>query len=146
MAGDDGVGGDGGTATVVVQSPNDKKLYRVIRLENGLRALLISDPEAAAAAAELEAETEGHDVPTEGSRAMDTLSNSGESEGELSEGRGGTSMSEGEGESEGEEEGESAGYSKGNRNAAAALSVGVGSFWETPDLGGLGEPPALSFS
>lgn len=30
---------------VVVKSPNDRRLYRVIELENGLSALLIHDPD-----------------------------------------------------------------------------------------------------
>ncbi len=33
------------SASVPIQSPHDKKLYRHIRLSNGLTALLISDPE-----------------------------------------------------------------------------------------------------
>ncbi|XP_062013894.1 nardilysin-like [Rosa rugosa] len=34
---------------IVIKSPNDKRLYRVIKLENGLTALLNHDPQAAAA-------------------------------------------------------------------------------------------------
>ncbi|KAJ1422926.1 Peptidase M16, zinc-binding site [Sesbania bispinosa] len=34
---------------VVLKSPNDRRLYRLIHLQNGLRALLVHDPEAAAA-------------------------------------------------------------------------------------------------
>lgn len=30
---------------IVIKSPNDKRLYRVIELENGLCALLVHDPE-----------------------------------------------------------------------------------------------------
>lgn len=30
---------------VVIKSPNDRRLYRLIELENGLRALLVHDPE-----------------------------------------------------------------------------------------------------
>lgn len=30
---------------IVIKSPNDKRLYRLIELENGLTALLIHDPE-----------------------------------------------------------------------------------------------------
>ena len=30
---------------VVIKSPNDKRLYRLIKLENGLTALLIHDPD-----------------------------------------------------------------------------------------------------
>ena len=30
---------------IVVKSPNDRRLYRLIELENGLRALLVHDPE-----------------------------------------------------------------------------------------------------
>lgn len=30
---------------IVVKSPNDRRLYRLVKLENGLRALLVHDPE-----------------------------------------------------------------------------------------------------
>lgn len=30
---------------VVIKSPNDRRLYRVLELENGLQALLVHDPE-----------------------------------------------------------------------------------------------------
>jgi insulysin len=41
-------------AQVPIQSPNDSKAYRYIELDNGLRALLISDPDTDKAAASLD--------------------------------------------------------------------------------------------
>lgn len=38
----------------VVQSPNDSRAYRIVELDNGLRALLVSDPSAEKAAAALD--------------------------------------------------------------------------------------------
>ena len=38
-----------GSAVEVVKSPQDTRLYRYLELENGLRVLLISDPEMAGA-------------------------------------------------------------------------------------------------
>jgi secreted Zn-dependent insulinase-like peptidase len=47
-----GVGG--GAGDQVLQSPNDNRAYRMIELDNGLRALLVSDPDADKAAAALD--------------------------------------------------------------------------------------------
>lgn len=46
-----------------VQSPNDDNAYRLITLENGLKALLISDPDAPKAAAALDVYVGSGDNP-----------------------------------------------------------------------------------
>jgi insulysin len=45
---------EAGEAGSVVKGPNDKLAYRVVSLDNGLRALLISDPDTDKAAAALD--------------------------------------------------------------------------------------------
>jgi 3-methyladenine DNA glycosylase AlkC len=44
-----------------VKSPQDKKLYRRLRLSNGLDVLLVSDPEMQASAEDAHGDDEGHD-------------------------------------------------------------------------------------
>ena len=97
---------------------NDKRLYRLIELPNGLRALLISDPDAVA-------------VPTEKDEdGDDEEDDEGDGEDEDED-----EADEEEGEEEGEEEDE-AGASAGSK-AAVALAVGVGGMSDPPDLDGL---------
>ena len=90
------------------RSENDSKEYRVLRLSNGLRVVLISDPmtpqEAAAAQAHAERQNAAHNESKD------------DSEGEEEE-------EEEEGEEEDEEEDESGPSLK---KAAASLRLGVG--------------------
>ncbi|KAJ8273984.1 hypothetical protein COCON_G00086090 [Conger conger] len=119
----------------IIKSPSDPKQYRYIELANGLRALLISDFSCA-----------------DGQEACD----GDDSEEEGSEGEGGEAEEEedsGEGTEEDEEEGEEEQDSdfeeldedgeglkkkgKSEKQSAAALCVGVGSFSDPDDLPGL---------
>ena len=95
----------------IAKPREDKRLYRLILLPNNLRALLISDPTVAA-----EEELEEH-----GSDGEDD-------EGEDDE----------EGAEEGdEEEGENEDEAVSGNKAACALSVGIGSLCDPPQLDGL---------
>jgi len=100
---------------------NDKRLYRLIELPNGLRALLISDPDAVA-------------VPTDKDDDGEDVKNhegDGEDEDEDDE-----DEDDEEDEEEGEDEDDEAGASAGSK-AAVALAVGVGGMSDPPDLDGL---------
>jgi insulysin len=53
----------GRTSVAPVQSPNDRFAYRLVELDNGLRALLISNPESPKAAASLDVYVGSGDNP-----------------------------------------------------------------------------------
>ncbi|XP_046963766.1 nardilysin-like [Vanessa cardui] len=102
-----------------IKSVSDKKLYKTIRLENGLTALLISDPSRQFVADEhssSEEETSGSD---DSSGAETDGSKSGQSA--ASDQHGSKKRSEFDEE----------------KLAACALSVGVGSYSDPPDIQGL---------
>lgn len=111
----------------IIKSPSDPKQYRYIILENGLRALLISDytgPTAAQdddSAGEEEEEDEEEEEEDE-----DEEDDEDEDEEEEEEEEDGSEGTEGK-------------RKKGNaeKQSAAALCVGVGSFSDPPDLPGL---------
>ncbi|XP_042887210.1 nardilysin-like isoform X2 [Penaeus japonicus] len=114
------------------KSPFDKKEYRVIRLGNGLRALLISDLSKKMSAEDNE---DDDDEPEDLGEEEEEDSEEGSDEEEESEG------DEEEEELE-EEEGEGRSSGKGNQDttkylAAAALSVNVGSFEDPFEIPGL---------
>ncbi|CAH2052158.1 unnamed protein product, partial [Iphiclides podalirius] len=102
-----------------IKSVSDKKLYKTIRLENGLTALLISDPSKPS-------EKEDHSTSEEESSATEESSGP---------------------ESDGNKSGQSSGsdhHGTKRRNefdeeklAACALCVGVGSYSDPPDIQGL---------
>ncbi|KAJ8920211.1 hypothetical protein NQ315_011872 [Exocentrus adspersus] len=99
-----------------VQSESDKKEYRVIKLENGLTACLISDKSATVANLEED-------------EAMSETS---------SEDEGGSSAEDSEGESDNSLEGTgSAKKSLEQKMAAAALCIGVGSFSDPKEVQGM---------
>ncbi|XP_075983381.1 nardilysin-like [Anticarsia gemmatalis] len=102
-----------------IKSDADKKLYKTIRLENGLTALLISDPSRPAVANETsssEEESSGSDETT------DPESESGKSVQSAASDHHGTKR-----RNEFDEE----------KLAACALCVGVGSYSDPPDIQGL---------
>ncbi|CAH8354392.1 unnamed protein product [Eruca vesicaria subsp. sativa] len=112
---------------VVVKSPNDRRLYRVIELENGLSALLIHDP----------------DIYPEGYAAdqVDEDDEDGEEEEEDSDGSYEDDEDEDEdGEGEDDDEDEDEVEEKGDqqtKKAAAAMCVAMGSFLDPPEAQGL---------
>ncbi|CAN7134639.1 unnamed protein product [Brassica rapa subsp. narinosa] len=112
---------------VVVKSPNDRRLYRVIELVNGLSALLIHDP----------------DIYPEGYAAdqMDEDDEDGEEEEEDSDGsyeddEDDEEDEEGDEEDEDEDEVEGKGDQQ-TKKAAAAMCVAMGSFLDPPEAQGL---------
>ncbi|XP_009119011.1 nardilysin-like isoform X2 [Brassica rapa] len=113
---------------VVVKSPNDRRLYRVIELENGLSALLIHDP----------------DIYLDGS-AADGKKTDGDQmdkddeDGEEEEDSDGSSEDDDDEEMEGDED-EDEVKEKGDhqtKKAAAAMCVAMGSFLDPPEAQGL---------
>ncbi|CAF2105579.1 unnamed protein product [Brassica napus] len=104
---------------VVVKSPNDRRLYRVIELENGLSALLIHDP----------------DIYPEGYAAdqIDEDDEDGEEEEEDSDG---SYEDDEEGDDEDDDEVEGKGDQQ-TKKAAAAMCVAMGSFLDPPEAQGL---------
>uniref|UniRef100_A0A8C7WZN2 Nardilysin a (N-arginine dibasic convertase) n=1 Tax=Oryzias sinensis TaxID=183150 RepID=A0A8C7WZN2_9TELE len=116
--GDDNVGD-----SEIIKSPSDPKQYRYIVLENGLRALLISDFSGPA-----EPEDEDSDKEEEGEEEED-----GDSGDETED------ESEEEDGDQSDDEDEDGKKKRGNaeKQSAAALCVGVGSFSDPGDLPGL---------
>lgn len=99
------------------KSENDKKSYRVIRLPNGLKALLISDPSIEAS----EGATDTDSEKPETSAAVSSKEDEEENESE-------------ESEEESDDENE---HSNRTKLAACSLSVDVGSFSDPRDVQGL---------
>lgn len=97
------------------KSENDKKSYRVIRLENGLKALLISDPTQKCTL---------HDEPDNGSKCEAVTSSDDDEEETDSE------QSDNEMENDSNDE-------KRGKLAACSLCVDVGSFSDPRDVQGL---------
>ncbi|KAF3573830.1 hypothetical protein F2Q69_00063717 [Brassica cretica] len=113
---------------VVVKSPNDRRLYRVIELENGLCALLIHDPDIY---------PEGYAADGENTDAdqMDEDDEDGEEEEEDSDG-----SYEDDDDEEGDDLDEDEVKEKGDhqtKKAAAAMCVAMGSFLDPPEAQGL---------
>ncbi|KAJ0063061.1 hypothetical protein NL108_010675 [Boleophthalmus pectinirostris] len=110
----------------IVKSPSDPKQYRYIVLENGLRALLISDYSGPATEQE-EEEEEGEEEEEEEEEDEEDDEEDEEDDDEDEDG------------SDEEDEEEEGKRKKGNaeKQSAAALCVGVGSFSDPPDLPGL---------
>nr|XP_053649483.1 nardilysin-like [Cherax quadricarinatus] len=109
------------------KSPYDKKEYRVIQLENGLRALLISDMGRLDSSPEEEDESDDEE-------------DSGSEEEEDEECGGTEEEEEEEDDNEEDMEGTNFGKSGGDSTkylAAASLSVGMGSFEDPPEIPGL---------
>ncbi|KAG5181380.1 Metalloenzyme, LuxS/M16 peptidase-like protein [Tribonema minus] len=93
----------------------DKKSYRLVLLPNGIRALLVHDPESS-----------DHDDTMDGS------------DGGSSEGEGSDESGSEDGSEDGEEGSDAGGGGRdGLKKAACALAVGVGSFSDPPQCQGL---------
>lgn len=116
-----------GTMTVVevmpspVKSESDKKSYRVIRLSNGLKALLISDPTRTEDAGEDAAKGKRSTNESEAAESSSSEEEEGEEEGDNDDGS----------DDEAGEDGER------QKQAACALCVGVGSFSDPREVQGL---------
>ncbi|KAM9708709.1 nardilysin [Menidia menidia] len=114
----------------IIKSPSDPKQYRYIVLDNGLRALLISDYSGPATSddEEEDEEDEGEEEEEEGEQDEESGEEAEEGSEEDDEGVG----SDDEDDDEGKKK-------KGNaeKQSAAALCVGVGSFSDPSDLPGL---------
>lgn len=98
-----------------IKPESDKKNYRLIRLSNGLKALLISDPSAL------------EDLPEQLERCSSADNEAAET----------SSASEDEDEDDDEEDGEEEPCDKRQKQAACALCVDVGSFSDPWDIQGL---------
>ncbi|KAJ6433313.1 hypothetical protein OIU84_017080 [Salix udensis] len=126
---------------VVIKSPNDKRLYRVIELENGLCALLVHDPE-------IYPDGVPDEVPDEARTVEDSENDDGEEEddddddddaddGDDDEEEEDEEMEGGEEDCEGEEEKGKGGASLQTKKAAAAMCVAMGSFSDPAEAQGL---------
>eukprot|EP00878_Enallax_costatus_P039143 GHUV01044684.1.p1 GENE.GHUV01044684.1~~GHUV01044684.1.p1 ORF type:complete len:210 (+),score=62.21 GHUV01044684.1:129-758(+) len=132
----------------IIQSPNDKKLYRYLTLSNGLSALLIHDP----AVAEALAAEDGNKQQQAGKQEMDVseddpdASGSEDAQNSSSADADDSGMSESGSDAAGSEEDSEAGSegggdgkakAAGSKKAAAALAVSVGSFSDPSEMPGL---------
>lgn len=113
----------------VVKSPNDRRLYRLLRLHNGLSALLVHDPEIFPDGTPPARHADGDDEEEdEEDEDEDDEDDDDDEEGEEDE------ADDGEEEEEEEEEGPQHGQTK---KAAAAMCVGIGSFSDPHEAQGL---------
>ncbi|KAJ6379114.1 hypothetical protein OIU76_015846 [Salix suchowensis] len=123
---------------VVIKSPNDKRLYRVIELENGLCALIVHDPEIYPDGVPDEARTvediENDDGEEEDDDDADDGDDDDDDEEEEEEDE---EMEGGEEDCEGEEEKGKGGASSQTKKAAAAMCVAMGSFSDPAEAQGL---------
>ncbi|XP_028251603.1 nardilysin-like isoform X2 [Parambassis ranga] len=130
-----GGGGEEGEGNVgdneIIKSPSDPKQYRYVVLDNGLRALLISDYSGPAASGD-----EDSDGEDEGEEEEEEEEEEDSESGEESEDQ---SEEEEEDEEDSEDDDKEGKKKKGNaeKQSAAALCVGVGSFSDPGDLPGL---------
>uniref|UniRef100_A0A6N2MFF6 Peptidase M16 N-terminal domain-containing protein n=1 Tax=Salix viminalis TaxID=40686 RepID=A0A6N2MFF6_SALVM len=124
---------------VVIKSPNDKRLYRVIELENGLCALLVHDPE-------IYPDGVPDEIPDEARTVEDSENDDGEEEddddddaddGDDDDEEEDEEMEGGEEDCEGEEEKGKGGASLQTKKAAAAMCVAMGSFSDPAEAQGL---------
>ncbi|KAF7659388.1 hypothetical protein LDENG_00298590 [Lucifuga dentata] len=127
--GDTGGGGEDNVGdSEIIKSPSDPKQYRYIKLNNGLQALLISDYSGPAASEDEDSDGEDEDSDEEQD------DDSGDETEDNSEGddNGKGSGDDGDDDEEGKKK-------KGNaeKQSAAALCVGAGSFSDPTDLPGL---------
>ncbi|XP_029350419.1 nardilysin-like [Echeneis naucrates] len=133
-AGDSGGGEDNVGDSEIVKSPSDPKQYRYIMLENGLRALLISDYSRMAASEDedLDGEDEEEEEEEDEESGDETEDDSDEDDDDDE----GNDNDDDDDDDDDEKEGKK---KKGNaeKQSAAALCVGVGSFSDPSDLPGL---------
>ncbi|KAL5582861.1 hypothetical protein UlMin_015303 [Ulmus minor] len=119
---------------IVIKSPNDRRLYRVIQLDNGLSALLVHDPEIYpdgpleslehGEANDMECEDDSDEEESEGSEGDEDMDDGDEEE------------EDDEVEGEDDEESGKGGASQ-TKKAAAAMCVGIGSFSDPVEAQGL---------
>ncbi|KAJ6763705.1 putative proteinRDILYSIN [Salix purpurea] len=128
---------------VVIKSPNDKRLYRVIELENGLCALIVHDPEIYPDGVPDEARTVEDIENDDGEEEDDDDADDGgdddddDEEQEEEEEEEDEEMEGGEEDCEGEEEKGKGGASSQTKKAAAAMCVAMGSFSDPAEAQGL---------
>ncbi|KAJ6361050.1 hypothetical protein OIU77_004976 [Salix suchowensis] len=129
---------------VVIKSPNDKRLYRVIELENGLCALIVHDPEIYPDGVPDEARTvediendDGEEEDDDDADDGDDDDDDDDEEEEEEEEEGDEEMEGGEEDCEGEEEKGKGGASSQTKKAAAAMCVAMGSFSDPAEAQGL---------
>ncbi|XP_056165703.1 nardilysin-like isoform X2 [Syzygium oleosum] len=119
---------------LVVKSPNDRRLYRFIRLHNGLCALLVHDPEIypdGTAPAR-----SGSPRGSDGDEDFDEDEEEEEEDDDDDDEEGGEEGEEDEGDEEDEEEEEAPRHGQ-TKKAAAAMCVGIGSFSDPYEAQGL---------
>ncbi|KAM4022595.1 nardilysin [Anomaloglossus baeobatrachus] len=119
----------------IIKSPSDPKKYRFIQLDNGLRALLISDMASLGHAASESSDDEEDDDDDDGEEEeWDSEDESGDEDDEEED--------DDDDEEEGEDEDLDSQCAKDKKGcteklSAAALCIGVGSFSDPEDLPGL---------
>ncbi|XP_040917105.1 nardilysin isoform X2 [Toxotes jaculatrix] len=135
-AGDAGGGGEDNVGdSEITKSPSDPKQYRYIVLENGLRALLISDYSGPASSED--EDTDGEDEGEE--EEEEEEEEEGEESGDETGDESGEDDDDEKGSDDDEDDDMEGKKRKGNaeKQSAAALCVGVGSFSDPSDLPGL---------
>ncbi|KAL5015986.1 hypothetical protein ScPMuIL_005575 [Solemya velum] len=117
----------------VVQSENDKRLYRVVTLENGLTALLISDVEG------LSKHHGENTTAMEGEITKNCSSDTEEDTEDDSDGSSETSEQEGLDDVNMSDEDNIPHHTKlrSEKKSAAALCIGVGSFYDPTEIPGM---------
>ncbi|KAI1891903.1 hypothetical protein AGOR_G00148510 [Albula goreensis] len=127
----------------IIKSPSDPKHYRYIELSNGLRALLISDMSGAGKSSSKDSDSSGgEEEEEEGEEGEEEEEENEEEEGDSGEG---TEEESEDGEKEHDsdfdelDEDNDGKKKKGcsEKQSAAALCIGVGSFSDPEDLPGL---------
>uniref|UniRef100_A0A671KD75 Nardilysin-like n=1 Tax=Sinocyclocheilus anshuiensis TaxID=1608454 RepID=A0A671KD75_9TELE len=120
----------------IIKSPSDPKQYRYIELSNGLRALLISDLSGLDGKAEDEDDEDSEEEEEEEEEAVGE-----EEEGDSGEGTDEESLEEGDSQDsdfeELDEDNDRKKKKGSEKQSAAALCIGVGSFSDPNDLPGL---------
>uniref|UniRef100_A0A672Q6A6 Nardilysin convertase n=1 Tax=Sinocyclocheilus grahami TaxID=75366 RepID=A0A672Q6A6_SINGR len=119
----------------IIKSPSDPKQYRYIELSNGLRALLISD------LSDLDGKTEDDEDSEEEEEEEEEEGEEAEEEGDSGEGTDEESEEEGDSQDsdfeELDEDNDRKKKKGSEKQSAAALCIGVGSFSDPNDLPGL---------
>uniref|UniRef100_A0A673LSM8 Nardilysin-like n=1 Tax=Sinocyclocheilus rhinocerous TaxID=307959 RepID=A0A673LSM8_9TELE len=127
----------------IIKSPSDPKQYRYIELSNGLRALLISDLSGLDGKAEDEDDEDSEDEDDEDSEEEEEEEEAvgEEEEGDSGEGTDEESLEEGDSQDsdfeELDEDNDRKKKKGSEKQSAAALCIGVGSFSDPSDLPGL---------
>ncbi|KEH34462.1 insulin-degrading enzyme [Medicago truncatula] len=116
---------------VIVKSPNDNRLYRLVHLKNGLQALIVHDPEIYPEGAPKDGSIDEDDEEEDDEDEEDDEEDDDEGEDDEDE--------EEEDEDEEDVEGREGGKGAANQSkkAAAAMCVGIGSFSDPNEAQGL---------